>query len=157
MSTATVKQQISKDEADIRALVERVHQAHHSKDAAAIAAPYAKDAAIFNLAPPLSHRGVDLEEKRAWLDTWDGPIDCESRDLNITVGGNLAFCHGFYRLSGDPKAAGRNVSFWMRATVCLRKDEGSWRIVHEHTSVPFYMDGSLRPAFDLEPQGKGEI
>ena len=23
--------------------------------------------------------------------------------------------------------------------------------VHEHTSVPFYMDGSLRPAFDLEP------
>jgi ketosteroid isomerase-like protein len=99
MSTATVKHQTSKDEAEIRTLVERIHQAHHSKDAAAIAAPYAKDAAIFNLAPPLSHRGVDLEEKKAWLDTWDGPIDCESRDLSITVSGDIAFCHGFYRLS----------------------------------------------------------
>jgi len=35
--------------------------------------------------------------------------------------------------------------------VCLRREEGDWRIVHEHTSVPFYMDGSLRPAFDLKP------
>jgi hypothetical protein len=24
-------------------------------------------------------------------------------------------------------------------------------VVHAHTSVPFYMDGSLRPAFDLQP------
>jgi hypothetical protein len=47
MSTATLKDEstlkgrTSKDEADIRALIESVHQAHHSKDAAAIAAPYA--------------------------------------------------------------------------------------------------------------------
>jgi ketosteroid isomerase-like protein len=151
MSPATVKQQSSRDEADIRALVESVHKAHRNKDAAAIVAPYAKDAVVFNLAPPLSHRGMDLQEKKAWLDTWEGPIDCESRDLSITVSGDFAFCHGFYRLSGTPKAAGRPVSFWMRATVCLRRDGGAWRIVHEHTSVPFYMDGSLRPAFDLQP------
>jgi len=25
-------------------------------------------------------------------------------------------------------------------------------VVHEHTSVPFYMDASLRPAFDLKPE-----
>ena len=39
----------------------------------------------------------------------------------------------------------------MRATVCLHREGGAWRIVHEHESVPFYMDGSLRPAFDLKP------
>jgi ketosteroid isomerase-like protein len=39
----------------------------------------------------------------------------------------------------------------MRETVCLLREDGQWKIVHEHTSVPFYMDGSLRPAFDLEP------
>ena len=39
----------------------------------------------------------------------------------------------------------------MRATVCLRKVGGEWKIVHEHESVPFYMDGSQRPAFDLAP------
>jgi ketosteroid isomerase-like protein len=157
MSTATLKDQptlngqTSKDEADIRALIESVPKMHHNKDAGAIIAPYAPNAVIFNLAPPLSHGGMDLEEKQAWLDTWEGPIERESRDLNITVSGDFAFCHGFYRLGGTPKAAGRPISFWMRATVCLHRDGGAWRIVHEHTSVPFYMDGSLRPAFDLKP------
>jgi len=151
MSTATLQPQSSKEEADIRALVESIHTAHHNKDAAAIVAPYAQDAVVCDLAPPLSHRGMDLQSKRAWLDTWEGPIDRESRDFNITVSGDFAFCHGFYRLSGTPKAAGRPISFWMRATVYLHRDGGPWRIVHEHTSVPFYMDGSLRPAFDLQP------
>ena len=151
MSTATLQPQSSKEEADIRALVESIHTAHHNKDAAAIVAPYAQDAVVCDLAPPLSHRGMDLQSKRAWLDTWEGPIDRESRDFNITVSGDFAFCHGFYRLSGTPKAAGRPISFWMRATVYLHRDAGAWRIVHEHTSVPFYMDGSLRPAFDLQP------
>lgn len=156
MPTATLKDlaskdQTSKDEVAIRALIESAHKAHHNKDAAAIAAPYAPDAAVFNLAPPLSHRGVDLDEKQAWLDTWDGPIDFESRDFNIKVTGDSAFGYGFYRMSGTPKAAGRPISFWLRATVCLLREGDVWRIVHEHTSVPFYMDGSLRPAFDLEP------
>jgi ketosteroid isomerase-like protein len=142
MSTATLKDQISKDEADIRALIASVHKAHHNKDAAAIVAPYAQDAVVFNLAPPLAHRGMELEEKKAWLDTWEGPIDCESSDFSVTVSGHFAFCHGFYRLGGTPKAAGRP----------MLRDKGAWRIVHEHTSVPFYMDGSLRPAFDLKPQ-----
>jgi len=121
MSTATMKVPASKEEADIRALVATIHKAHHNKDAAAIVAPYAQNAAVFNLAPPLSHRGADLQEKQAWLDTWEGPIDYESRDLNITVSGEFAFCYGFYRMSGTPKAAGRPISFWMRATVCLRR------------------------------------
>ena len=133
------------------ALVETIDKAHHSKDTDAIVAPYAQDAVVCDLAPPLCHRGTDLQAKQAWLDTWEGPIDRESRDLNITVSGDFAFCHGFYRLGGTPKAAGRPISFWMRATVCLNRDGGAWRIVHEHTSVPFYMDGSLRPAFDLQP------
>jgi len=151
MSTATVKGQYTRDEADIRALIETIEKAHHNKDAAAIVAPYAQDAVVCDLAPPLSHRGMDLQTKQAWLDTWEGPIERESRDLNITVSGDFAFCHGFYRLGGTPKAAGRPIGFWMRATVCLHRDGGAWRIVHEHTSVPFYMDGSLRPAFDLKP------
>ena len=151
MSTATLKNEVSKDKADIRALVETVCKAHHSKDVAAIVAPYSQDAVVFNLAPPLSHRGMDLDEKKAWLDTWEGPIDYDSRDLNITVSGDFAFGYGFYRLSGTPEAAGRPISFWMRVTVCLHRDGATWRIVHDHTSVPFYMEGSLRPAFDLRP------
>jgi hypothetical protein len=29
---------------------------------------------------------------------------------------------------------------------------GTWKIVHEHTSVPFHMDGSFRAATDLTPE-----
>jgi ketosteroid isomerase-like protein len=151
MSTAAVKSPASKDEADLRAILETIDKAHHNKNAAAIVAPYAPDAVICDLAPPLAQRGMDLQAKQAWLDTWEGPVDRESSDFNIVVSGDFAFCHGFYRLSGSPKAAGRRISFWMRATVCMHRDAGTWRIVHEHESVPFYMDGSLRPAFDLQP------
>jgi PhnB protein len=151
MSTATRKDHASRDEAEIRALIESVDKAHHDKDATAIVTPYAHNAVVCDLSPPLSHQGMDLQAKQAWLDTWEGPVDRESRNFNIVVSGDFAFCHGFYRLSGTPKTAGQPISFWMRATVCLHRDGDVWRIVHEHESVPFYMDGSLRPAFDLKP------
>ena len=151
MSTATVVDRVSKDEADVRAFVAATRDANHTKDAAGFARRYASDAVVFNLAPPLAHHGIDVEEKRAWFDTWDGPVDLEARDFSVTVSGDFAFCHGFYRMSATQKASGQAVDFWMRETLCLERDGDGWRIVHEHTSVPFYMDGSLRPAFDLKP------
>jgi ketosteroid isomerase-like protein len=36
-------------------------------------------------------------------------------------------------------------------TLCLTKVDGAWLIEHEHTSTPFYMDGSFRAAVDLTP------
>jgi ketosteroid isomerase-like protein len=156
MSTATeaVKDQtptLSKDQAEIRALIDGIHRAHHDKNVHAIAGPYSDQAAIFNLAPPLIHRGVNIQEKQAWLDSWDGPIELESRDWKISVSGDQAYCHFYIHMSGTPKMAGRQISFWMRETLCLQRESGSWKIVHEHTSVPFYMDGTQRPAFDLQP------
>jgi ketosteroid isomerase-like protein len=40
---------------------------------------------------------------------------------------------------------------WVRATVCFRRVRGAWKVVHEHSSVPLYMDGSERAAVDLKP------
>jgi ketosteroid isomerase-like protein len=151
MSTATLQTQLTEDEAEILTLIESLHRAHHNKDGAMIAASYAADAAIFNLAPPLAHRGIDLQDKQAWLDSWATPVDIEPRNFQWTVSGDFAFGCGFLHMSGTKKGAERMVSFWMRETLCLQRIAGSWRIVHEHTSVPFYMDESLRPAFDLQP------
>jgi ketosteroid isomerase-like protein len=156
MSSATIatpvsRAQATKDEADILALLETRRQAHHDKDGAVIAALYATDAAYFSLAPPLSHLGVNREEKQAWLDSWETPVEIESRDFHLTVSGDYAFGHGFLRLSGTKKGAEGKVDFWMRQTVHFERQGGAWRIVHDHASVPFYMDGTLRPAFDLRP------
>ena len=124
MSSASQKVQESNDQTAIRAVLESVAKAHV---------------------------GMKTNEIQAWLDTWEGPIEREVRDLKIAVTGDFALVHGYYRLGGTPKSAGRPISFWMRATMALRREENGWQIVHEHVSVPFYMDGSLRPAFDLQP------
>ncbi len=139
------------DIATIRALIAAVDKGHHDKDAKAIAVPYSEEAVIADLAPPLVRTGIDANRMANWLETWKGPVERTAHDMRIAIDGDLAFAHGYYRLSGVLKSLGEKVSFWMRATVCLKRTGSGWQIVHEHTSVPFYMDDSLRPAFDLEP------
>jgi PhnB protein len=39
----------------------------------------------------------------------------------------------------------------VRATVGCRKIADRWKVTHEHSSVPFYMDGSYKAAVDLRP------
>jgi ketosteroid isomerase-like protein len=151
VATATLNAPVSTDEAQILAVIEALRQAHLDKNAGLFAAQFAADADLFNLAPPLVHHGIDFGEKQAWMDSWATPIEIESRDLNVTVSDDLAFCHGFLHMSGTKKGTDIPVNFWMRETLCLARRGSGWRIVHEHTSVPFYMDASLRPAFDLEP------
>jgi ketosteroid isomerase-like protein len=151
MLKSSTKTQVANDKADILAVIDGMTKARYDKNPQAIAKPYASDAAIFNLAPPLVHRGIDIAETQAWLDTWDGPIEIEPRDFDIVVDGDIAFCHGYMRMDGNKKGVDQRVSFWMRETLCLLRKGEAWQIVHEHTSVPFYMDGSLRPAFDLQP------
>ena len=119
MSNTDNINRVSKDESDIRAVIDGVHSAHHRKDAAGIVAPYASDAVISNLAPPLSTRGEDVEKMQAWLDTWDGPIGLESRDLEVTVSGDYAFGYGFYRMSGTQKPlVGQSAFGCARPCVC---------------------------------------
>ena len=150
MSTATSHASASTDEAEILVLLSSLGKAHYDKDAAGIAVPYAPHAAIFDLEPPLAHDGISVERKERWLATWDGPVAIEPRDFKLSVSGDHAIGFGYLKMTGT-KHGGPHVSFWMRETVALERMTGKWRIVHEHSSVPFYMDGSLRPAFDLRP------
>jgi ketosteroid isomerase-like protein len=151
MSDATITKQHSRDEAEILTLLEGVRKAHYDKSGAAIAAAYSNDAIVCDLSPPLAHYGVNGAAKQAWLDTWEGPVELEPRDVTVTLSGDVAVVQGFTRMSGKPKAAPQPISFWLRDTICLSRERGAWKISHHHASVPFYMDGSLRPAFDLAP------
>ena len=156
MSTATLNASVSNntaspDEAAVLAVVENLRQSHLDKNVALFAAQFAPNAAIYNLAPPLIHHGINREEKQAWFESWSTPVELEPRDFQVTISGNLAFCHGYLRMAGTKWGAPSPVNFWMRETLCLERQGSGWQIVHEHTSVPFYMDASTRPAFDLQP------
>jgi len=144
----------SQDEAQIRQLIAEQETAMRAKDAERLIARYTPEAVKFDLAPPLRHTGAevhDVDRLRSWFSGFDGPIEYEIRDLSVTAGEDVAFCHSLNRLSATPRGTTYRFNLWFRATVCLRKVDGGWRIAHEHNSTPFYMDGSFRAALDLQP------
>jgi uncharacterized protein (TIGR02246 family) len=136
--------------AEIEAVLEKLASAHADHDADAIADSYAPDAVIFDLAPPLGRRGMDRDSVAAWLGSWEGPIQIDSRDVDMAIEGNLAFVSALNRMRGHQ--GGEDQDIWYRTTLCLRRAGGRWRIVCDHASVPFYMDGSYRAAIDLKPE-----
>ena len=137
------------DRAEIEALFQQLGRAHADRDADAIVEAYAPDAVIYDLAPPLGRRGMNRDSVAVWLASWDGPIQIEARDADLTVDGDVAFASALNRMRG--RQSGEDRDLWYRTTICLRKTNGRWRIVHDHSSVPFYMDGSYRAAVDLKP------
>lgn len=142
----------SDDETAIRALIEKQARGIREKDTERALGAFSDTAMIYDLAPPLSH-ALSRADTQAWFDTWRGPIGYELRDLEVAANDGIAFCHGFARLQGT-KVDGAESGLWFRLTLCLRKQDGAWRIVHEHSSVPFAMDGSVRAAVDLQPPPK---
>ena len=148
--TTTAQRMSASEDDEIRNLLETVNMALHEKDAAAVVAQFDPTAVIFDLAPPLSH-ALDQQGWSNWFDSWEGPVDRKSHDFNIIVMGDLAVAHGLYHVGATTREGCHRTVWWMRATVALRRDRGGWKIIHEHTSVPFHMDGSFRAATDLEP------
>jgi len=120
-----------------------------AKDVAGLMASGAAGFVSYNLAPPLKASGGKAG-LAAWLATWDGPIGCEMRDLKIVAGDEVGFAHGLIHMSGR-KTDGEVVDLWFRQTFGLKLSRRGWKIVHEHGSVPYYMDGSLKAAVDLKP------
>jgi uncharacterized protein (TIGR02246 family) len=140
------------DEAQIRQLVDQWTKALQAKDIDGLMANYAPDVLLFDLAPPLQYKGADACRKiwQEWLPTFQGPVGFDMRDLSITTGDDVAFCHCLNRITGK-RTDGTDTDVWVRATVCYRKINSKWMVAHEHVSVPFYMDGSYRAAVDLRP------
>ena len=141
----------SRDEAAIRQVMDDLLRAVSEKQAEPVMALYAETPVLFTLAPPLMMKGDNRGKGlKAWFDTWRGPLQFEVRDLEITADDKAAFLSCLTRMSGT-KTDGEDVRLWFRRTLGLSKIDGAWKIVHEHQSVPYYMDGSLKAAIDLAP------
>ena len=144
---------MTNDEKQIRDLVESRAAALRAKDPESMVMSYAEKVVVFDLAPPLRQPADarDTGPVGRWLATFTGPMDAEVRDLEVTVGGDVAFCTSLNRLSATPAGSAEQFDLWHRVTLGLRKLDGTWQVTHVHESVPFEMDGSMRPSVDLEP------
>ena len=138
-------------ERQVRAVVDRIAAAIRDKDVDAVMAHYAPDIVAFDLLPPLQYRGAAMIRKRLsqWLCSFQGEIGFDMRDVAITAGDDVAFCHSLNRVSGRT-TDGVAVDMWWRATNGFRRIPGGWVVTHGHSSEPFDMT-SGKARTDLQP------
>jgi ketosteroid isomerase-like protein len=99
---------------------------------------HAPDVVIYDVLPPMKYEGTEAY-RRSWGD-WqpetqaDGHFDLQN--LCVVAGVDVAFAHCFIQCGGTFRN-GKTFEDLVRATFCLRKTGGTWRIEHQHISKPF--------------------
>jgi uncharacterized protein (TIGR02246 family) len=139
------------DGAAVKAVIDALMDAVRAKDVEAMLSHCAPDIVTFDMVPPIKHEGADAI-RLLWAKTlaeFEPPLDYEFRELDITVGGDVAFARSLNRFGGM-KADGKRIVNWLRSTLGFRKVDGRWKIVHEHISVPFDM-GTGKAMPEVEP------
>jgi ketosteroid isomerase-like protein len=137
-------------EAEIHVLLTSWEQAASAGNLDAIMSHYAPDIISYDAMLALQFKGLDAYRKHWQMClTMCSAMSFKTQDLHIAVSGDVAFSHCLNRCGGTDKNGKENAS-WMRMTSGYRKINGQWKIVHEHFSAPFDMDGS-KPLFDLQP------
>jgi uncharacterized protein (TIGR02246 family) len=136
---------------EVRELIDRWVTASRAKDIDRIMSCYAPDVRAFDAIAALQFKGVEAYRKHweACLAMCPGPMTFEIHHLNITAGDDMAFCHYLGRCGGTDEH-GEEKAGWFRVTVCCRKTNGQWRVVHEHFSAPFDPQ-SGKALLDLKP------
>jgi ketosteroid isomerase-like protein len=139
---------------DIQDVIESRYTHLAAGDVKGMLESYAPQVVQFTLAPPLggSIDGHDPVPTEQWLATFEAPPRRTVTQLEITTDGDVAFATSIDSMTAVPRGATESFTMWHRMTVGLRRVDGRWLIVHEHSSVPFYMDGSFRAAVDLQPE-----
>src|SRR5579871_412450 len=127
------------EEIRIKALLESWADAVRRHDIRAILAHHEPDMVMFDLPPPLQCKGIEAYEQ-----TWDllfryhkpgTAFDIE--EIAVTAGQDVAFAVAIMRCGPNSSSNPADKDgFLFRLTVGLRKVDGTWRIAHEHHSVP---------------------
>jgi ketosteroid isomerase-like protein len=138
-------------EAQIRQQINKIVEGIRGQDLEGLRRLYTADVVSFDVEPPLQHVGVEGKMKN-WANVFTFFQDAtyEVRDLKLTVGDDVAFGHGFGRLSGTLRNGTATGGMWVRATFCFQQVDGNWLIAHDQVSVPLDIS-SGKGVTDLEP------
>jgi len=81
----------SREEAAIRALIDRWTKAAHEKNVDGVMSIYQRGQSLvaYDLVPPLQYKGWD--DYKAFFGQYDGPIEFEFRDLVIAAGATYGY------------------------------------------------------------------
>jgi ketosteroid isomerase-like protein len=92
---------------------------------------------MFDVPPPLLSRGLDayMATREEFLSWSEKPVAFDFHDVEITAGIDVAFATTIGECAGID-ANGRKEELEFRLTVCFRKIDARWHIMHEHHSLP---------------------
>jgi ketosteroid isomerase-like protein len=142
---------VKSDEAAIREVIDALVKAVRTRDVEAMIDLCSDRISTFDMIPPLKHVGADAL-RTLWgktLSAFVPPIEYDIEQLELFVGGDVAFARSLNRFGGTQENGARTVN-WLCSTLGFRKTDGRWKIVHEHVSVPFDMKTG-KAMLDLEP------
>ena len=135
--TATGQRQESHDEIELRELIARWSKAVRDQDFAGIRADHDPNILMFDVPPPFLSRGLD-----AYMATWQlffgcvpKPVVFDFEDVEITAGQDVAFATAIGQCVNINRN-GEKENLRFRLTMGFRKQNGRWRIMHEHHSLP---------------------
>lgn len=78
-------------------------------------------------------------------------VTIQRHDVTIHVESHLAFIHGYVKLT---PANAEKVKWlpsvkWCRTSLCLKKEQGQWKMVHQHISVPVEIETHSMKVLEL--------
>lgn len=125
--------------AEVRAVFDRWLKAVQTRNLDGVTGGHDDDVVMFDVADPPQLTGID-EYRDIWENffPWFGPKGVfEPSELAINAGDDVAFSHCLVRCTGSTPS---EVEKPIRLTMCYRKIEGEWLIVHEHHSVAWELE-----------------
>jgi uncharacterized protein (TIGR02246 family) len=150
-AVAEMEDIMASTESEVRTLVDRWSEAVRAKDLDRLMGLYAPDIVYFDVVPPLQFIGSAAVRENfvRWFESWESAIGQDIRDMQILASGDTAVAFMLIRASGTLKN-GREVGYWVRATIGCRRSPHGWVIAHEHISLPVDV-ASGRAVIDLVP------
>lgn len=121
-------------EAEIRRLIADWEDALCRRDLEGLMAFYSHDVVLFDVHPPFRVEGPEKIR-----DLWEGvlpliPERFERCELRIVADRAAAFAHWCLRPAGTLDRS--VVPAWIRVSAGYRVEDGRWKVVHEHVSLP---------------------
>lgn len=121
----------------LHAFIEQRLEAVRRQDVDALTGPLAAELTTFDVVDPLRRVGSDASVKRAreWFGMFESAIGVETSELKVFAGDAAAFAHYLVRYHGVQHTG--KINMWVRVTLGFAQQGGTWKLVHEHSSVPF--------------------